>query len=562
VACAYQGFEGQLEQTRKSVRALINARQEKKRNKTTLHMRTGRKPPAREGVTSSGKRTTKFRRDRTCVHDEHRLHQSFIKNPQLLYTPRLYAGGLFLDAVISKRQLSSEHIPDFLYITCQANVIKVTLVEIESSARRVFVNIQGRERLHSDVNGPLHQVKSWQKVLSSSAERKASLLKLKRLFDCYPLRVFDAEGLSDQIILQFDYVLIIGNEEPKSASQLELIEDVQREHGILFMTYPMMLQAARETRTQRNLLRLTQEGVIADSLQAGAALVHKVPTLTSKSPQTRVQIANLRQLPDPDPYGMNMIGVGTLFLSKSRRDAYYDLPNVRHRIFQRAEGRCELPGCGLSICGGDGNVGSYMLRNVPGIQGINDQIIVLLCSSHVCEHDFEEKIQGWDAFCRSSNRLVAYGSAYESQWQLLERTYIDRSIDRLCVALGVSQSDDKEYFRLRDWLLRLRSAAHHSFALRKILAVGLDLPCRPVPLVEGEGGLEEYPVLQELYRLGFVTLVAHREGIFRLEPLFPYEGFVAYLVNRYGEYLSRAIYSLVTLNAEELRSYADQVAIH
>ncbi|WNF58078.1 Shedu anti-phage system protein SduA domain-containing protein [Pseudomonas sp. SG20052] len=555
MGCAFNGFEEELEKTRQSVRKKVEAQNAKRKAKKSnsrekvsiFHVRS--KP-------SSNNKSAKFKRERENFHDENRLHRYLIKNPHLIFTPRLFLGGLYLNSIISKRQLSSEHIPDFCYITCQANIIKVTLVEIESSARKVFTRKKGKDCLHSDINGPLRQVNEWKSELTFPAERQASLLKLKRLFEQYPYKIFDDNGVKNNVFLRFDYLLVIGDKAPESDAQQQLLDNILHEQNILVMTYSMMIREARKSSQRNNMLRLNHGGVIADTLQNGQRLVHKVATLTSDASEVRSLICELKQLPDTDPHGLEMIGPGAIFKRIGYHYTLYNpfgFPDVQHMIFQRAGGRCEIPGCGLPIMNSPEDIGFYVRRGPQQFKASNGQAVVMVCASHLRGPSLQEQLQGWSAGA-NSNDSVPYRADHEREWHLFNRINVSIQLDKLSKSLGFNQSHSPmEHANLRNWLLRLRSLPEgHAHFLRQVLLARLDYFHHPIQLFENVSEVQQHPVTGDLYRLGLISPEKYNEGLFILLPVLPSDNFLAYITDRYGDDLRRVITRLFEWDAAGL----------
>jgi hypothetical protein len=537
----FKDFEMELENTRQSVRKKIEARNT---NKTAKKTGSDRKTTITATLykPSSTAQPAKFMRERENVHDENRIHQFLIKNPHLIFTPRLYLGKLHLDSIISKRALSSEHIPDFWYVTCQANIIKITLIEIESSARKVFTTKQGTDHLHSDMNGPLRQVKEWQSVLISPSERHASFLKIKSLFDQYPYHIFDDNGQRKDIILRFDFLLIIGNPLQVSDTQQLLLDNILYEHNILVMTYPMMMEEAKKTNRQSNMLRINHKGIIVDTLQNGVSLVHKVPALISESVSISTRIHELKQHPDTDPHGLEMMGAGSMFRTFHYPHSSWAIPDVRHKIFQRAEGRCEIPGCKMPIISDTSETGTYILRRPQQMGNRYGQAVVMVCLLHANDSNLQNLTDGWIAGTHI-NGFAPYRAEYERAWHLFNSINIKASIKIMSTALNLNASlNSVEQASVKDWLLRVRSLPEgYARLLKQIAFAHLGFDHRPIPLLENMNTQPIYRLIGDLYRLGLISLEKEPNNLFK--PVFtpPSDNFLPHLASRYGDELRRAI---------------------
>jgi hypothetical protein len=267
-------------------------------------------------------------------HVEQKLHDMIVANPVLLHTPELYAGGLYLDSILNKQDLGFFRKNDFGYITVQGYTIKITLVEIEQSAKLVFHNkLEDRSKFRSETEKAVGQVKQWQDKLRSISRQKAFLANLKPLFDHYPLALFsDDEEPLPQVKLEFSYVLVVGNERPTHRQHHDLIDDLYVSHNILFMTYPMMIELVEQAPQQKNVLTIGAPGAVVKTLHQ--------PDSLGPDPHNGLGRAI------DDPFGIRLAGLGHSY--------YLTLEHVMNpghikQAFYRSEGICEKPGCVNSL---------------------------------------------------------------------------------------------------------------------------------------------------------------------------------------------------------------------
>ncbi|WP_447902983.1 Shedu anti-phage system protein SduA domain-containing protein [Pseudomonas serbica] len=195
-------------------------------------------------------------------HHEKHLQKAIIDNPFLLHTPELYAGGLYLDSLLNQLRLPFSRITDFCYLTTQERTIKITLVEIEQSAKRVFTrDVLGGKYFHKDTTDAIDQVKDWQKHLHADCHRSSLLANLSRLFVNYPLQLFLPSGDPHPLTrIELSYLLIVGNEMPNEKQQ-ELIDNLYVNDNILFMSYPMMLAIMNRDYRQKNVLSMKARAI-------------------------------------------------------------------------------------------------------------------------------------------------------------------------------------------------------------------------------------------------------------------------------------------------------------
>lgn len=271
---------------------------------------------------------------------EQYIHNEIVKNPFLLHTPELYAGGLYLDALINKYRLPSGHVTDFVYITVQDRIIKLTLVEIEKSAKRVFQKkINSRSRFHNAAESAVEQVRSWIRELDCEHAKKTLLRSLRALFKNYPIPIFDEEGKITKLSrLEISYLLVVGNEWPDHDSHQALIDKLYLEERIIFMTYPMMLKEVRSAPQPKNVLRVGPH-----SVEVKLNLVPKsldAIVMSSYSNSTA------------DPFGIRLAGLGLWSLFNGREDSAYN-PSSLKKIFYRSKGCCEAINCERKVVEGE-----------------------------------------------------------------------------------------------------------------------------------------------------------------------------------------------------------------
>ncbi|MFG6204024.1 Shedu anti-phage system protein SduA domain-containing protein [Pseudomonas retamae] len=267
------------------------------------------------------------------AHHEKHLHQAIVKHPFLLHTPELYAGGLYLETLINKFSLHKGHITDFLYVTVQDCTIRVTLVEIEQAAWRIFdKDALGKVTFHAETKKPFSQVADWQKELSSSFGREALLWKLQSIFKGYPYPIF-SQGKNSKLSVRLDigYVLIMGNELPKSQEQQQLIDQMYLDNNILFMTYPMMLAESERHVSARNVISVGTYG----------------PTVKSAcNPDALHPVFSFPGGDSFDPHGIKRYGLGHPNASHPSSIAQ---PRQLKKAFYRSQGLCEKDGCVASL---------------------------------------------------------------------------------------------------------------------------------------------------------------------------------------------------------------------
>lgn len=270
--------------------------------------------------------------ERSDQHHEKHLQKAIVDHPFLLHTPELYAGGLYLDTLLNQMAFPFPRITDFCYITTQERTIKITLVEIEQSAKHVFTQDKlGHEIFHGDTRKAIEQVQDWQFKLRAQCHKASLLANLWPLFRNYPLELFLPSGDPHHLTrIELSYVLIVGNEMP-NAKQQALIDELYVKNDILFMTYPMMLETMNGDFRQKNVFSVRASGLTQ---------------ITVDSPESIGPTLETIDLPSCDPFGIKTAALG--------RPWQYDPLTVSNAgqmkaAFYRSGGQCEKPGCSTPL---------------------------------------------------------------------------------------------------------------------------------------------------------------------------------------------------------------------
>ncbi|NJJ56228.1 Shedu anti-phage system protein SduA domain-containing protein [Pseudomonas sp. B14(2022)] len=277
-------------------------------------------------------------------HHEKHLQKAIIDNPFLLHTPELYAGGLYLDSLLNQLRLPFSRITDFCYLTTQGRTIKITLVEIEQSAKRVFTrDVLGGEYFHKDTIDAIDQVKDWQKHLNATCHRNSLLTNLSRLFVNYPLQLFLSSGDPHPWTrIELSYLLIVGNEMPNEKQQ-ELIDNLYINDNILLMSYPMMLATMNSDYRRKNVLSMKAKAIEALTLQVPESLAFNV---------------HCPDLPSDDPYGIRTAALGRAWQLDPQ--SVTNAGEIKKALY-RSKGLCEKLTCGRPLIV-DGRVEAKLTR--------------------------------------------------------------------------------------------------------------------------------------------------------------------------------------------------------
>jgi hypothetical protein len=403
------------------------------------------------------------------AHHEKYLHEAIVRYPFLLYTPELYSGGLYLESLINKLSLHKGHITDFVYVTVQDCTIRVTLVEIEQAAWRVFdKDALGRAIFHSDTKKPLSQVSDWQKELSSSFGREALLWKLESIFRGYPYPIF-SQGKDPKLMVRLDigYVLIMGNELPQSEEQQKLIDQLYLEDNILFMTYPTMLAESERHVAARNVISVGTYGATVKSACNPDALHPIFPVPGGDS---------------YDPHGVKRYGLGH---NNSSQPTSIAQPLQLKKAFYRSQGLCEKDGCQASLFEGGEFVGRLVWIfnqispevNTRKIKKPSDDLdhFALACPLHSGMLSFNDG--QWRCFGEEhpldSQMILRQG--YRAGLDTASQDFVRRRIENISAeiieALEIDPVIDPELARqIHHCALALKSLPYHSkVLLRQVL---------------------------------------------------------------------------------------------
>lgn len=326
----------------------------------------------------AGKSNSSIRKKAKNPWTESFLHEAIRDNPFLLHTPELYAGGLYMEAIIDKLPLPFRLVCDFCYITVQIKTIKITLVEIEQAAKKVFNNpLPKRHLFQCKTEEAICQVREWKQELRRSSAREELVASLRHLFSHYPLDLFDQDGkpLSTTKI-DIGYVLVVGNEMPSHQAHQDLIDNLYLNEGIIFMTYPMMLSQVEGYIHHKNVLTVNTRKTTIDTLHRPDALgtgIHWVGGELFPS------------LPENDPYGVKLGGLGHFIGTK--HESVYE-PGLTKKLVYRSEGFCEMPSC-CNLIVSDGIVTGRIsaiwdprldFEQAFGLHRLNN--VALICDQH------------------------------------------------------------------------------------------------------------------------------------------------------------------------------------
>lgn len=448
---------------------------------------------------------------------ESHLHEAIRDNPFLLHTPELYAGGLYMEAIIDKLQLPFGLVTDFCYITVQTRTIKITLVEIEQAAKKVFHNpLPKRNQFQCKAEEAVCQVRDWQSGLRRSSAREEMLARLRHLFHHYPLELFDQDGkpLSTTKI-DIGYVLVVGNEMPTHQAHQDLIDNLYINEGIIFMTYPMMLTQVEASVHHKNTLTV---GVRKTTIET----IHRPDALGTAIHWVGGQL--FPSLPEDDTYGVRLAGLGHYLGSKY---ASVHNPADTKKLVYRSAGVCEMPGCCNAVVSGGTVTGSISAIYDPRLD--YTQVferyrlgnVALICDQHPggTHSDFKWAYES-DLPHPMTTQLMDRGP-YSPD---LDRAATDwvaswvRDVpDALANALELTQGHHPELYRqVVECALSLRSLPPLSRSM--LWQISLDYYGNPFSHFDRSADLAKHPSVEYLLRAGLVRVNSLEKPGKEIEP--------------------------------------------
>jgi hypothetical protein len=479
---------------------------------------------------------------------EQEIHEIIRDNPILLHTPELYSGGLYLNAVVSKHRLPCLLVPDFLYITVHNRVIRFTLVEIEKPAHGVFSG----SSFMAGVNTGLTQVRKWITHMEPRAQREALLLNLKGLFEHYPIELFTADGsVSKNTQIEMGYVLIVGSETIESDLQQKMVDELYLKEGILFMTYPMMVEQVKRHPLPKNMLKSGPHGISAFKLDSPEIFLRKGPYIGHE------------RLEDNDPYGITTGALGWK-IYKVRLREYSRHPESMKEIFYRANGQCEHPECAERIVqDGEvhGNLGRIynMFEKASDVSQLwNTDYTPLLCPKHreasnatyppcslFSDHPMKLALQARRPY---RPHLDAELSICLAKW----RDSIGQSVLNI---LEIDQKLEPGFAaQIHEWMLAVTSLPWQWAMLLKDLVLDHFQIIRWYEVSRAEKMLDSHPGWRYLLRAGLIRVNPSARAHLKIEPNVFSRAFIDRVLEKFPENGYVALADVCTANVYKLAS--------
>ncbi|WP_285359944.1 hypothetical protein [Pseudomonas sp. fls2-241-TYG-175] len=340
-------------------------------------------------VARSGHKKADVSLDSATTKDLHEsvLHRKIIDNSFLLHTPELYFGDLMRDAIFDEFSLPSRHRADFAYVSGHNQVIRITLVEIERADAAVFKFRGGRPVFDGGAKVGIKQVRVWKECFRSEVRQKALLLSIKPLLKEYPIPLFTPnDNVGRDVCIEIGYVVIAGSEKEFTESQAIVVDDLYLNEGILFMTYPMMVERVREKCRHKHILSLKTSGV--------------------KVKKSSSELAPFGKSID-DHLGVKMAGLGLNYFETHNKGMPFYPESIRE-IFYRSAGVCEFPNCCERVMYPEGLGGHFesVLKNFPeDFKFRGDHCNAQHYTAALCESHRSSILQGY-VFSKFDARLM------------------------------------------------------------------------------------------------------------------------------------------------------------
>lgn len=268
--------------------------------------------------------------------------QAFMeKHSRLIPTPDVLSGGLLCNVIISKLPISLRAITDYVYVSISSGEVKITLVELENSKRKIFQK-NNPEKFHSDFTSALHQVEKWQMYLSGGENRVRLLNMLKNLLP---------EGFPE-VAPQIDYMLIISGALPSGPTYKAVLNQFSLHRSIKILTYEDVIAALPYSVGEKNILSKSVDGYTVNNLSEKHAqlLSNCAPSILRidgnvlkkmRLPEeAKEQVAHWQNGGGRkgDPWRVQIMGRHGFALDMGRANYLMD-------VFRRAMNCCEWPEC-------------------------------------------------------------------------------------------------------------------------------------------------------------------------------------------------------------------------
>ncbi|MEQ4671023.1 Shedu immune nuclease family protein [Providencia manganoxydans] len=144
-------------------------------------------------------------------NEKEQIYQEYLeKNTEFIPREFIQNHGLHLSTVFRKFPLSSEYIPDFLYISKSSDDWNVVLIEIEKPSSKYFLN--NTTNFHNDFTKAIEQMNDWRAWISIPANLES--LKQNSLIH------FLVPSIMQRNPLNIKYLLVHGRREEYEGNEI------------------------------------------------------------------------------------------------------------------------------------------------------------------------------------------------------------------------------------------------------------------------------------------------------------------------------------------------------
>ena len=458
-----------------------------------------------------------------------------------------------MEAIIDKLALPFRLVCDFCYITVQTRTIKITLVEIEQAAKKVFHNpLPKRNQFQCKTEEAICQVREWKTELRRASAREELLASLRHLFPHYPLDLFDLDGKPlETTKIDIGYVLIVGNEMPTHQAHQDLIDNLYTNENIIFMTYPMMLSQVEAAIHHKNTLTVGARKVTVEALHQPDALGTGIHCIGGRL---------FPSLPEDDPYGVQLAGLGHYL--DSERESVYD-PGATKKLVYRSAGMCEMDGCCNPVVS-DGTVTGRISKIYDPRLDFNqffgrDRLdnVALICDQHPrgINGDLSWAYQ-WNQTHPMTTKLMTrlpYTPDLDRAATAWVSSWVRDAQDAMANAVEVNREDHPEiYGQIVECTLSLRSLPKHlKVMLWKIVADHHEYPCTSV---RRSADIAGHPAIKHLLKAGLVRLNLMATQGKEIEPVIFSRELIDHCCKLFGTRAQNGIYALFSGSSRRVAS--------
>ncbi|MFM0160793.1 DUF4263 domain-containing protein [Paraburkholderia sediminicola] len=164
---------------------------------------------------------------------EQKIHESLCRHTEYFPFPKQTHHGAWFRWIISKFELPSGNITDFVYVVTTSSENTIVLVEIEDPAKKMWAGPPERAHRSADFTSAIEQVERWQTDLNKP-EQMASLIATMKA-------MMGGNGLARNSWF-VEYALVYGrSNENDSAARREAYANLKRNSSINILTFDHLI---------------------------------------------------------------------------------------------------------------------------------------------------------------------------------------------------------------------------------------------------------------------------------------------------------------------------------